>query len=125
MGGRIFWVDFKHTTLSAEASGDSVNLCIIPAGARLKGLKMYGNGLGASAASLTVKLTATDDGATAIDITAAINAGSATFFYNQLAVAGWNYTPASGKAVVKATWGTAGPVGAKILQGALEIELPS
>src|SRR5689334_21177605 len=71
LGGRIFPIEFLHTTLTAEASGDSVNLCVIPFGARVIGVKQYGNFNLTSAGSCTGKLTATDDGGTGPEITAA------------------------------------------------------
>jgi hypothetical protein len=125
LGGRLFPIEFLHNTLSAESSGDSVNLCVIPFGARVVGLHMYGNLGAASAGAVTVKLTATDDGGTGTDITAATSAGSSTFYQSQLSVAGMFYTPAVGKAVVKAVWGTAGPGGGKVLKGILVVILPS
>jgi hypothetical protein len=125
MGGRLFKIEMKHTIISAEASGDSTNLCVIPHGARVTGVRLVTDGLAASTGGCTVKLQATDDAGTVTDLTAATSMGVTGNQIANLSFAGMNYTPAVGKAVVSALYAVADPTDAHHLDGHLEVMLPS
>src|ERR1700675_621039 len=76
MGCRLFPIECKHTVVSADASGDSTRLCVIPHGARVVNVNIVCNGFATSAGGCTVALVATDDAGTAVTIAAAQNMGT-------------------------------------------------
>lgn len=125
-GGRSIIVPFAHTVVSGETGGasagtqDKVNLCVIPANARVINFALAREAMGASAgAGVTAKVGDSGDDdryMAATDSDAAGNVAGLVF-------AGQNYTPTADTIVVL-TWTTANPVVGKKIAGFIEVILP-
>lgn len=125
-GGRSIIIPFAHTVVSGETGGasagtqDKVNLCVIPANARVINFMLAREAMGASAGA-GVLATVGDSGdvdryMASTDMDAAGNVAGLVF-------AGQNYTPTADTIVVL-TWTTANPVVGKKIAGFIEVILP-
>lgn len=105
-GGRAYPLVFAHTVAS-DAQNDTINLCVIPAGAMVVGLDVANEALGTS-----TTLSIGDEGnATRYMAATAVTAAGKN---SGLLIAGQNYI-ATTNTIVRATWGGATPTnGAKI-----------
>lgn len=104
-------IPFEVTVVSVSAVGDTYNLCVIPANARVVGFQMTSDGAGASAA-VTVEVG--DAGAVArYCVLSAVNTTSASI---GLAIAGQGYTPTADTIAVLTVGAGALTVG-KVIKG--------
>lgn len=132
LGGRLFPIPFEHTVVSGETGGasagvqDKVNLCVIPANARVVGLEHSANALWASAGvngTYQIGDSGDDDRYVAATESYSVNGPIATEkVYSGLAFAGQNYTPTT-DTIVFLTWKTANPVVGKIIKGCFYVIL--
>lgn len=127
-GGRVVPIQFKHTVVSGETGGasagvrDTVNLCVIPAYARVAALFFTSNDVWASAA-VNGTLALGDSGQfdrymTSTELYSSGGSPIATEYtkQNMLAFAGQNYLPTA-DTIVLAEYRVANPVVGKIYLG--------
>lgn len=114
--GRVVPLPFELTTLSTAATGDTYNLTVIPANARVVGLECVTGGLGASAGigtGLKIGDSGDDDRYMASIDADVVNAAGT------LASAGAGYTPTADTIVVATLTGTI--LAGKTVKGCLYI----
>lgn len=109
-GSRVVGIPFDHTVAS-DAQNDTVNLCVIPAYAKVVDLCVANEALGAST---TLSIGDAGSATRYLAATAVTSAGK-----NQgLLAAGQNYEPTS-DTIVFATWGGATPTNGARISGCL------
>lgn len=113
VGGRVVPLPFEMTIQSASTQGDTYNLTVIPANARVVGLECTTDGLGGS-----VTVSIGDSGAAARYMIATSMA--TTGLAGTLAIAGAGYTPTADTIVVATTGGGTPTVG-KVMKGVLYV----
>lgn len=112
-GGRVVPLAFAHTVVTGEASGDDVNLVVLPANCEVVALDIITNGLGA-----TVQLQVGDSGAVARYMVATVLAATENF--GRLAFAGQRFRPTA-NTVAFARYSVAAPTVGTIFRGAFWI----
>ncbi len=126
-GGRAVPITFEHTVVSGELGGasagasDEVNLCVVPAHARVVGFEMQHNGVGASAGSGATfdigdtgdpnRLYATGSNPEGVDEDIAGSIGVVAF-------AGMHWTPTV-DTVIQIQWGVDDPVVGQVVKGTI------
>ena len=115
-GGRQVTIPIAHTVVSGEVSGDTVNLAVVPANARVIDFDIITDGLASS-----VTLIVGDAGDT--DRLMASTAMAAAGNNGRLAVTGAHWIPTA-DTVVYMTYGGANPTAGKIARGFIEVLLP-
>lgn len=116
-GGRLVPLPFAFTVQSASTVGDTYNLLVIPAYARVVGLECVTDGLGASGGVNCTCSIGDSGSATRYMIATDFDVTGAT---GRLAIGGAGYTPTS-DTIVLATIGTAAAVVGKSVAGCLFI----
>lgn len=115
LGGKTYNLPFSHV-VGTEASGDTVNLAVIPANAMVINLIVSNDALGAST---TLAIGDAGSATRFLAATAVTAAGK----NNGLLSAGQNYIPTV-DTILLATWGGATPTAAGVIKGVLQVILP-